>query len=147
MVIKIIEFLPTIYWNVRNVRNSKCPDVFSCMMHVFNDPPNPTPHQSNRVFCYHLTVLSDFKSCCAIQISQLLLFIVMKANFARFYFSQLDPTCFLRLWTSGKGFHEPFILKISIAVLITYQVIKVLIHKEEFSSCSIQRVKEIHFSY
>ena len=119
MVIKIIEFLPTIYWNVRNVRNSKCPDVFSCMMHVFNDPPNPTPHQSNRVFCYHLTVLSDFKSCCAIQISQLLLFIVMKANFARFYFSQLDPTCFLRLWTSGKGFHEPFILKISIAVILT----------------------------
>lgn len=98
-------------------------------------------------FRYHLTVLSDFKSCCAIQISQLLLFIVIKANFARFYFSQLDPTCFLRLWTSGKGFHEPFILKISIAVLITYQVIKVLIHKEEFSSCSIQRVKEIHFSY
>lgn len=145
MVIKIIEFLPTIYWNVRNVRNSKCPDVFSCMMHVFNDLPTPPP--TNPGFRYHLTVLSDLKSCCAIQISQLLLFVVIKANFARFFFLQSDPTCFLRVWTSGKGFHESFILKISIAVLITYQVIKVLIHKEEFSSCSIQRVKEIHFSY
>ena len=112
-------FLPTIYWNVRNVRNSKSPDVFSCMMHMFNDPPTPTPPPTNPTGFSLSLDCQWLKSCCAIQISQLLLFIVIKANFARFYFSQLDPTCFLRLWTSGKGFHEPFILKISIAVLLT----------------------------
>lgn len=96
MVIKIIEFLPTIYWNVRNVRNFKCPDVFSCMMHMFNDPPTPTlpPHQSNRVFVITwlsvtLNLVAPFKSyscffyCYKSKLCQILFFTVRPKLFSK----------------------------------------------------------------